>query len=142
MREESQFDHEAVSAADAYGLMQLIVPTAQRAGKDLGLSVNARALKRPELNVALGSQVLKGLLDKFKNKPLLAIAGYNAGPGRPVRWMKERPDLDQDIWVETIPFFETRTYVKHVVASWSAYAWLYDREAVESLLHLPERMND
>jgi soluble lytic murein transglycosylase len=142
MREESLFDHEAVSAADAHGLMQLIVPTAQRAAKDLGLSVDARALQRPEINIALGCQVLGGLLDKFSNKALLAIAGYNAGPGRPIRWMKERPDLDLDVWVETIPFFETRTYVKHVMASWSAYEWLYDRKGDEAMLVLPERMSD
>lgn len=142
MREESQFDQEAVSAADAHGLMQLIVPTAQRAARELGLFVDARALKRPEINIAVGCQVLKSLLEKFSKKSLLAIAGYNAGPGRPVRWMRDRPDLDLDVWVETIPFLETRTYVKHVLASSSAYAWLYDRNGDDSLLLMPERISD
>jgi len=142
MREESMFDHEAVSPADAHGLMQLIVPTAQRAARDLGISANARSLKRPEVNIALGCQVLKDLLRKFSNRTLLAIAGYNAGPGRPIRWMKERPGLDLDIWVEAIPFFETRTYVKHVLASWAAYTWLYEGEQLASVIELPERLSE
>jgi soluble lytic murein transglycosylase len=142
MREESLFDQDAVSFADAHGLMQLIVPTAQRAARQLGMSVNARALKRPEINIALGCQVLKSLLDRFSNKQALAIAGYNAGPGRPARWMKERPDLDLDVWVETIPFSETRTYVKHVLASSAVYAWLYDHERTASPPQLPRRLGD
>jgi soluble lytic murein transglycosylase len=142
MREESLFDQQAVSAADAHGLMQLIVPTAQTAAKELGITVNARALKRPEINIAVGCQVLKGLLKKFPSQPLLAIAGYNAGPGRPMRWVKERPDMDLDVWVETIPFAETRTYVKHVLASWAAYVWLYDRSGADSLPPLSQRIND
>jgi len=142
MREESLFDHQAVSAADAHGLMQLIVPTAQTAAKELGISVNARALQRPEINIAVGCQVLKGLLKKFPRQPLLAIAGYNAGPGRPTRWVKERPDMDLDVWVETIPFAETRTYVKHVLASWAAYVWLYDRSDADTMPPLSQRIND
>jgi soluble lytic murein transglycosylase len=140
MREESLFDQDAVSAADAHGLMQLIVPTAQHAAKQLGIGVNARMLNRPEINIALGCQVLKTLLEKFSNKPALAIAGYNAGPGRPSRWMKERPDLDLDVWVETIPFSETRTYVKHVLASLAAYSWLYDRDRLAAPPPLPRRL--
>ncbi len=142
MREESLFDRDAVSAADAHGLMQLIVPTAQRAAKDLGISASAKALKRPEVNIALGCQVLKKLLERFVKQPLMVIPAYNAGPGRPTRWMKERPDLDFDIWVETIPFAETRTYFKHVLASWAAYAWLYDRNIAESAPRLPLRISD
>lgn len=142
MREESLFDQQAVSAADAHGLMQLIVPTAQTAAKELGITVNARALKRPEINIAVGCQVLKGLLRKFPKQPLLAIAGYNAGPGRPMRWVKERPDMDLDVWVETIPFAETRTYVKHVLASWAAYVWLYDRSDADSMPRLSQHIND
>jgi len=142
MREESQFDREAVSPADAYGLMQLIVPTAKRAAKSLGMSANASSLLRPGLNVALGSQVLSGLLKTFDKLPLLAIPAYNAGPGRPSRWLKERPNLDFDVWVEAIPFAETRIYMKHVLASWATYAWLYDREHSEPAMKLPLRMVD
>ena len=142
MREESLFDRDAVSAADAHGLMQLIMPTARRAGKDLGIAANTRALKRPEINIALGCQELKKLLQKFSKQQLMVIPAYNAGPGRPMRWMKERPDMDFDVWVESIPFAETRTYFKHVLASRSAYAWLYDRGSAEATMRLPARVGD
>jgi len=140
MREESQFDREAVSQADAYGLMQLIIPTAKTAAKTLGMTANASTLVKPSVNVALGSQVLAKLLERFDKLPVLAIPAYNAGPGRPARWLKERPNMDFDVWVESIPFSETRTYVKHVLASWAAYAWLYDREHAEAVMKLPLRM--
>jgi soluble lytic murein transglycosylase len=142
MREESLFDRDAVSAADAHGLMQLIVPTARRAAKDLGIVASASALKRPEINIALGCQELKKLLNKFSKQQLMAIPAYNAGPGRPIRWMKDRPDMEFDVWVESIPFAETRMYFKHVLASWSAYAWLYDRGSAEVAMRLPLRVSD
>ena len=140
MREESQFDRDAVSRAEAYGLMQLIIPTAKTAAKGLGIVANASTLVRPSVNVALGSQVLAKLLSRFDELPVLAIPAYNAGPGRPARWLKERPNMDFDVWVESIPFSETRTYVKHVLASWSAYAWLYDREHADAVMKLPLRL--
>ena len=142
MREESLFDQEAVSAADAHGLMQLIVPTAKTAAKELGIAASARTLQQPAVNIALGCQVLKRLLERFSKQPLLAIPAYNAGPGRPARWIKERPDMDFDIWVESIPFIETRTYFKHVLASRAAYAWLYDHALAENAMRLPMRIAD
>lgn len=141
MREESMFDQRAVSSADAHGLMQLILPTAQRAAKEVGLSVSAAALKRPEVNITLGCQVLKDLRQRFPRHPVAVIAGYNAGPGRPIRWLKERPDMDFDIWVENIPITETRTYVKHVLASWATYAWLYSRDDRSSDVHITRRIS-
>jgi soluble lytic murein transglycosylase len=104
------------------------------------MTATASSLKRPSLNVALGSVVLERLMKQFDALPLLAIPAYNAGPGRPRRWLKERPNLDFDVWIETIPFSETRTYFKHVLASWATYAWLYDREHSESTMKLPLRM--
>jgi len=104
------------------------------------MTANASTLVRPGVNVALGSQVLAKLLERFEKLPVLAIPAYNAGPGRPARWLKERPNMDFDVWVESIPFSETRTYVKHVLASWAAYAWLYDREHAEAVMKLPLRM--
>jgi soluble lytic murein transglycosylase len=141
MREESQFDRDAVSGADAVGLMQLILPTAKLAARDLGITANALSLKRPAVNVALGCQVLAKLLQRFKTQPVLAIPAYNAGPGRPSRWLKEKPDMDFDLWVEAIPFAETRTYFKHVLASWATYAWLYERDNAEAAMKLPLRLS-
>jgi soluble lytic murein transglycosylase len=140
MREESAFDPEAQSPARAYGLMQLIVPTAKQYAKRLGLPYEAPALRRPAINVALGSNVLRDLTERFGQNPLLAIPGYNAGPGRPARWLRERPSMDFDVWVELIPLTETRRYTKRVLASRAAYAYLYHSEAAAQALLLPLRL--
>jgi soluble lytic murein transglycosylase len=140
MREESEFDPDVTSWADAYGLMQLIVPTARSAAKGTNLPSNATALKRPSVNIALGCRVLGGLMKQFDSEALMAIAGYNAGPGRPQRWKKERPSLPLDVWVEAIPFTETRGYVKRVLASKAAYQWLYSPETRQKSLGLPLRI--
>lgn len=140
MREESAFDPAARSPANAYGLMQLIVPTAQIYGKRLGLPYQAQALRQPSVNVALGSTFLRDLARRFEKNPLLAIPGYNAGPGRPDRWLRERPAVDFDVWVELIPLTETRRYTKRVLASRAAYAYLYEADAADSALRLPLRL--
>lgn len=140
MREESAFDPAAESPAQAYGLMQLIVPTAKAYARRLGLPYQPQALKRPAVNIALGSRVLGSLTERFSDNPLLAIPGYNAGPGRPARWLRERPEVDFDVWVELIPFRETRRYTKRVLASRAAYAFLYDAERADEAMRLPLRL--
>jgi soluble lytic murein transglycosylase len=137
MREESAFKPDAVSVADAYGLMQLIVPTAKVVSKKLGLSATPTSLKQPAINVALGSRYLANLTRKFDYNPLLAIPGYNAGPGAPARWVNERPAEDFDVWVERIPYTETRNYTKRVIASMAAYAMLYGAGMEDQLMSLP-----
>jgi soluble lytic murein transglycosylase len=140
MREESAFDPDAVSPAAAHGLMQLIVPTAKMLAKPIGLPFDPVSLKRPLINVALGSRGLSRLLDRFERNPVLAIPGYNAGPGRPIRWLKERPHMDFDVWVELIPFNETRRYTKRVLASRAAYAYLYARKTADENMVLPLKL--
>ncbi len=137
MREESAFDPEAVSPAKAFGLMQLIVPTARKVAKDVGLAYDEAALARPETNVALGCRFLAELRAKFPVNPSLAISAYNAGPGAPVRWIAARESDDFDLWVEQIPFEETKKYTKRVLASYAAYAFLYDRDRLDVALKLP-----
>lgn len=145
MREESAFDPDAVSPANAYGLMQLISPTARRFGKELGLPYDRRALTTPAVNIALGIRVLASYRNYFPGDPLLVIPGYNAGPGRPIRWAKDRPSVDFDVWVELIPFRETRRYTKKVLASRGAYSFLYYRSGDISPdndpLRLPRRLS-
>jgi soluble lytic murein transglycosylase len=97
MREESSFDPSAESPVKAYGLMQLMEPTARRFAKPLGLPSDAVALKRPAVNVAIGCRVLSDLTKVFAESPLLAIPGYNAGAGRPRRWVGERPSVYMDV---------------------------------------------
>lgn len=140
MREESTFMPHVVSHANAYGLMQIIPPTARGIGMAAGLPYSPEALKKPPVNIAIGSRVLENLGRRFKKNPWLAIPGYNAGPGRPARWLRERPNVDFDVWVETIPFRETRRYTKRVLASRAAYAFVYYRQDAQTALVLPERL--
>lgn len=140
MREESAFDRTAVSPANAYGLMQLIVPTARHYAEKMGLPWDPDSLKQPAVNIALGCCVLADLTKGFAASPELAIPGYNAGPGRPRRWVRERPDLDFDVWVELIPFEETRRYTKRVLASRATYAFLFDSPGDDQVLRLPLRV--
>jgi soluble lytic murein transglycosylase len=140
MREESAFDPDAESPADAYGLMQLIVPTAKTMARPLGLPFDRNSLKRPSVNVALGASVLAKYAGAFPENQLLSIPAYNAGPLNPRRWLRERPNADFDIWVELIPYVETRRYVKRVLSSRAAYAFLYKREDFEGFATLPAKV--
>lgn len=125
MREESGFDPRAQSPANAFGLMQLIEPTARHFGKELNMPVSTRALLNPRVNIALGARTLASYSERFPENRLLGIPSYNAGPGRPKRWLKELPSQDFDLWVELIPFRETRRYTKRVLASYGVYTFLY-----------------
>lgn len=126
MREESGFDPKAQSPANAFGLMQLIEPTARHFGKELNLAISQRALLNPRVNIALGARTLASYSERFPENRLLGIPSYNAGPGRPKRWLKELPSQDFDLWVELIPFRETRRYTKRVLASYGVYSFLYE----------------
>ncbi len=141
MREESAFDAAAVSPANAYGLMQIISPTARRFGKEAGLPYDRRALTTPAVSIAIGSRVLASYRGHFPEDPLLAIPGYNAGPGRPRRWAKDWPSVDFDVWVELIPYRETRRYTKRVLASRATYAFLYYQSGDADALRLPRRLS-
>ncbi|WP_437999713.1 transglycosylase SLT domain-containing protein [Sorangium sp. So ce185] len=137
MREESAFDPKVASPAQAYGLMQLIVPTAKRMAKPLGLPSSAEALRRPEVNIALGCRYLSVLRGQFSDNPLLAIPAYNAGGGAPKRWIAERPSQSFDLWVERIPYEETRLYTKRVLTSLAVYELLYGGDQPSEALRTP-----
>lgn len=120
-RRESEFDPVARSHADARGLMQLLPATAKQMAGKLGLPFEAgRLTTDPSYNAQLGSAYLAQMIEEFGPSIALVASGYNAGPGRPRRWIAElgdprRPDVDIVDWVEAIPFTETRTYVMRVV---------------------------
>jgi soluble lytic murein transglycosylase len=120
-RRESEFDPGARSHADARGLMQVLPGTAKMMAQKLDLPYEAgRLTTDPSYNAKLGSAYLAGLVEEFGPSIALVASGYNAGPGRPRRWIEEygdprRPDVDVVDWVESIPFNETRTYVMRVV---------------------------
>jgi len=129
MRQESLYRADAGSSAGALGLMQLLPATARRAARRWGLKEPARAdLFQPSVNVAVGAAELKSLLDRFDGQTLLATAAYNAGPGAVERWLPATA-MDNDVWVENIPFNETRAYVQRVAWHTLVFEWLDNRKA-------------
>lgn len=137
MREESGFEPRVVSSAQAFGLMQLIVPTARRMARSLHLTADEESLKHPDVNIPLGCRYLAMLRGRFPDNPLLAIPGYNAGGNAPKRWLVERPGEDFDLFVEHIPYEETRLYTKRVLTSVAAYEFLYRRAEPSEALRAP-----
>ncbi len=124
MRRESLFDPQAGSGVGALGLMQLMPNTAKQVAKSLGLKRPRRSdILNVENNINLGTQYFKKVLSKFDNNTALAAAAYNAGPHRVKKWLPEEQPMDADLWVETIPFNETRKYVKAVLA----YSSIFDK---------------
>jgi len=117
VRQESRFVADIVSTAGAVGLMQLMAPTARWVAKQTGRSeLRTLKLDDPALNVELGSYYLRYVMDRFGGLTALATAAYNAGPGRAESW-RGAASLEGAIYVETIPFNETRDYTKKVLAN-------------------------
>ncbi|MDQ2075572.1 transglycosylase SLT domain-containing protein [Marinimicrobium sp. ABcell2] len=116
-RQESAFMADARSPAGALGLMQLMPTTAQYTARRAGIPYRKHDLLSPETNIDLGSRYLHQLLNEFNGNRILAAAAYNAGPTRVRQWLgaTERK-LPYDVWIETIPFQETRGYVQNVLA--------------------------
>lgn len=125
MREESALDPRAKSPVGARGLTQVMPATARQVARSIGLrTFDVEQLWDPATNIRLGSSYLGSMLRKFGH-PGLAAAAYNAGPGAVARWLDAGPDRDFDVFVEEIPFSETRGYVKRVLRSYAAYRQLY-----------------
>jgi len=116
IRQESRFVSNIVSTAGAVGLMQLMPQTARWVARRTGYESSTPTLEDPELNIELGARYLRYVLDKLDGLPVLAAAAYNAGPGRAQAWRGQVP-LEGAIYVETIPFNETRDYAKKVLAN-------------------------
>ena len=123
LRQESLYDAEVVSRAGAVGLLQLIPDTAQRVARRWQRPPPQRAeLFVPEINVPLGSAELHDLLDLFGNQAPVAIAAYNAGPNAATRWLPDAP-RDAAVWIENIPYNETRDYVQRVLWHSVVFGW-------------------
>ena len=122
MRQESRFVVPARSSSGAQGLMQVMPATGKWVAGKIGLAgYHAGMLSDPDTNVRLGTSYMRLILDGLDNHPVLASAGYNAGPNRARRWRDER-SLEGAIYAETIPIDETRDYVKKVMANAVIYA--------------------
>lgn len=126
MRQESRFASSAKSVVGASGLMQVMPSTAKWIARQLGLKDYRRALLHDiDTNLKLGTYYMKTVLSWFDGNPVLASAAYNAGPGRARKWRGETP-LEGAIYAETIPFDETRDYVKKVMSNTVHYARQFD----------------
>ncbi|MBW6485997.1 MAG: lytic transglycosylase domain-containing protein [Syntrophobacterales bacterium] len=125
VRQESLFAAEARSSAGARGLMQLMPETARITARKIGMAgFNNAMLTRPEVNIELGTAYLRDILKRFSANYAFAAAAYNAGPRRAEKWRSAKP-LEGVIYVESIPFTETRLYVKKVLANAVYYSALY-----------------
>ena len=116
-RQESRFVADIMSSAGAVGLMQLMPATARWVARQIGRAdYRVSSLDQPELNAQMGNYYLRHVLDRLDGMPVLATAAYNAGPGRAQAWRGAAP-MEGAIYAETIPFNETRDYVKKVLAN-------------------------
>lgn len=123
-RQESAFNAAAVSRAGARGLMQLMPPTARLVADRLRVArPSAGDLFDPNVNVRLGAHHFAALMVRYGGNRVLAAAAYNAGEGRVERWLKGAEGMPTTVWIERIPFRETRDYAKGIVA----YACVYSR---------------
>ena len=109
---------DANSSAGAKGLMQIMPGTAKQLARK---KVSNKYLFNAENNIKLGTKYLRKLLDRHDGNQVLATAAYNAGPYRIKTWLKDAQPLPADVWIETIPFKETREYVKSVLAYQQIY---------------------
>jgi soluble lytic murein transglycosylase len=134
-RQESAFMPDAKSSAGALGIMQVLPSTAQYVLKEKKTPSNKR-LTDPEINISIGSTYLGQLLRKFDYSRVLASAAYNAGPSRARKWRDDSIPLD--VWIETIPFKETRSYVINVLMFSSIYQHRLNNEA---LLFSPQELD-
>ncbi len=130
IRQESLFDAQIRSAANAVGLMQIIPPTGERLANEVGLSgYSSDRLVEPDVNVTLGTQYMRDLLSRYDGNVPRTLAAYNAGENAVDKWNSRYPGLDDDEFVESISFRETRGYVKRVLQNQRMYRGLYAKGA-------------
>jgi soluble lytic murein transglycosylase len=130
-RQESALYSGAMSPVGAVGLMQLMPATAAHTAQKIGdPAPTIGQLVNPEINVRLGSAYIKSLLDQYSGNRILAAAAYNAGPGRVRKWLAQSDNMPADLWVENIPFKETRNYVQNVMVFNAIYQGRLNRPIV------------
>lgn len=124
MRQESGFHAEARSRSGAEGLLQIMPQVAAGVAASLGLDLARASLTDPEVNAALGVELMRRIATRLHGQLPLMAAAYNAGPGRLLEWLAEYGDAELDLFVERVPFEETRRYVKRVVSHYFVYRYL------------------
>ena len=124
MRTESAMAADAISSANARGLMQVMPATAAQLARRHGQSYRgSEQLLQAADNIVFGTTFLRELMDKFGNNQVLASGAYNAGPRAVTRWLETLPNHDPTIWIETLPYYETRDYIPRVLAFATVYDW-------------------
>jgi soluble lytic murein transglycosylase len=117
MRQESAFQADARSVSNALGLMQLLPATAREVAQRDNITLeNEASILIPDINIQLGTGYLRYLMNRFDNNKILVTAAYNAGPSRSIRWRREFGCNPTDLFVELIPFRQTRDYVQNIMA--------------------------
>ncbi|NOQ13434.1 MAG: transglycosylase SLT domain-containing protein [Methyloprofundus sp.] len=139
VRRESMFDEKAQSPVGALGLMQVMPRTGKQIAREIKFPWRSKsALLEAPTNIKFGAYYYKQMLDKFDGHYALAAAAYNAGPHRVIKWTDIKRDYAADVWVETIPFKETRAYVSAVLT----YALIYQRQLGTGKLLMADFMRD
>jgi soluble lytic murein transglycosylase len=139
MRSESAMAEDAISSAGARGLMQVMPKTASQLAKRHSINYSGKQqLLQASENIVLGTLYLRELLDKFSENPVLASGAYNAGPGAVARWLNNRRTDDPEIWVETLPYYETRDYIPRVLAFSTLYDWRLAKPVSRISSRMPE----
>ncbi|WP_133130101.1 transglycosylase SLT domain-containing protein [Legionella yabuuchiae] len=124
IRQESTFRENVVSSAGAHGLMQVLPKTAKNIANQQKIPYQGeKQLFLAPINIQIGSAYLQYLGKRFNQHPLLMAAAYNAGPSQVIYWLKNHPPKQIDIWIETLPWHETRNYLKNVMAFFAVYQY-------------------
>jgi soluble lytic murein transglycosylase len=139
MRQESMLDSNALSSAGARGLMQLMPKTGRQIARELKEPWSSEtSLFDPDVNISYGTYYYKSLLNRYNGHAALATAAYNAGPARVAKWLPQGEAMAADIWIETIPYKETRKYVISVLS----YIIIYQHRIREGALKMKDFMTD
>ncbi|MGB8696077.1 transglycosylase SLT domain-containing protein [Acinetobacter sp.] len=144
MRQESRFNTSARSHVGAGGLMQIMPDTAKLVARQMGETYNPAALTDMNTNIRYGTFYLSMIQSQLSNSPVLATAGYNAGPNRARRWQPDSQPIAADQYTESIPLTETRDYVKHVMTNATHYGILLGQgaQSIEKRMNIiPLRIN-
>ena len=129
IRQESEFNPQAVSYANAWGLMQLLPPVGKKLAKEVRLRhFNQEQLTDPTINIQLGTRYFKHMVDSFGGQVEYALAAYNAGSDRVKTWQGQGPYRDIHEFVESIPFSQTREYVQAIMRNATVYRLLYSND--------------
>ncbi len=137
IRQESAFASDARSPKGAMGLMQIMPKTGQTIARTLKTKLkNSRQLLEVDTNIRFGVNYLRKVMNRFDDNTVLATAAYNAGSQRVKSWLPEQDSISPDIWIESVPFKETRNYLKQVLA----YTAIYDKRLENNIKPLKARM--